>query len=109
MIPSFVARARSAWKGPFFVGFPNLRDCIERNIPIFTRARACTVLPSFVGARFNVHNGRAFIPVHVTPEMVGHKLGEFAPTRRAGKKPAAPERRPPNSPSKGKVSQTGRK
>jgi len=46
-----------------------------------TWARDCTVLPEFVGHTFAVHNGNKFIPVYVTESMVGHKLGEFAPTR----------------------------
>ena len=44
-------------------------------------ARACTIPPDFVGHTFTVHNGNKFIPVYVTENMVGHKLGEFAPTR----------------------------
>ncbi len=46
-----------------------------------TWARACTITPDFVGHTFAVHNGNKFIPVYVTEAMVGHKLGEFAPTR----------------------------
>jgi len=46
-----------------------------------TWARACTIVPEFVGHTFAVHNGRAFIKVFVTEDMVGHKLGEFSPTR----------------------------
>lgn len=49
--------------------------------PIKTWARACTVVPEFVGYTFMVHNGKAHLKVFVTEEMVGHKLGEFAPTR----------------------------
>ena len=49
--------------------------------PIKTWSRRSTILPQFVGQTFNVHNGHKFIPVYVTDEMVGHKLGEFAPTR----------------------------
>ena len=49
--------------------------------PIKTWARACTVVPEFVGKNFSVHNGRNFIKLYVTEDMVGHKLGEFAPTR----------------------------
>jgi len=49
--------------------------------PIKTWARACTVVPEFVGHTFMVHNGKAHLKVFVTEEMVGHKLGEFAPTR----------------------------
>ena len=46
-----------------------------------TWARDCTIVPEFVGHTFKVHNGRAFLDVFVTEDMVGHKLGEFAPTR----------------------------
>ncbi len=49
--------------------------------PIKTWARACTVVPEFVGHTFMVHNGKAHLKVFITEEMVGHKLGEFAPTR----------------------------
>ena len=49
--------------------------------PLKTWSRSCTIIPEFVGHNFNVHNGKAFIKVFVTEEMVGHKLGEFSPTR----------------------------
>jgi small subunit ribosomal protein S19 len=49
--------------------------------PIRTWSRRSTVIPEFVGFTFEVHNGRVFIPVRVSEKMVGHKLGEFAPTR----------------------------
>ncbi|MCK4624397.1 MAG: 30S ribosomal protein S19 [Phycisphaerae bacterium] len=49
--------------------------------PIKTWARACTIVPEFVGHTFNVHNGKIFHSVFVTEDMVGHKLGEFSPTR----------------------------
>jgi small subunit ribosomal protein S19 len=49
--------------------------------PIKTWARDCTIVPEFVGATFLVHNGKQFHKVYVTEEMVGHKLGEFSPTR----------------------------
>lgn len=48
---------------------------------IKTWARSCTIIPEFVGFTFLVHNGKKFIPVYVTEQMVGHKLGEFSPTR----------------------------
>jgi small subunit ribosomal protein S19 len=51
------------------------------NMPLKTWSRACTIVPEFVGQKFDVHNGRTFIQVYVTEDMVGHKLGEFAPTR----------------------------
>ena len=49
--------------------------------PIQTWARACTIIPEFVGHTFMVHNGRTFVKCYVTEDMVGHKLGEFSPTR----------------------------
>ncbi|KAN0065344.1 mitochondrial ribosomal small subunit component [Thecaphora frezii] len=82
MLPSTVVRARSAWKGPFFVAFPNLSEALKNNTPIRTNARSCTILPNFVGLKFLVHNGKHHIPISITEEMVGHKLGEFAPTRK---------------------------
>ncbi|KAF8335793.1 uncharacterized protein EI90DRAFT_2912937 [Cantharellus anzutake] len=77
-----IARSRSSWKGPFFVSFPNIQEAKQSGIPIKTRVRSCTILPTFVGARFRVYNGKDYIPVHITQEMVGHKLGEFSPTRK---------------------------
>jgi small subunit ribosomal protein S19 len=77
--------ARSIKKGPFVQ--KSLTDKVEgmnsRNEKrvIKTWSRASTVLPEFVGHTFAVHNGNKFIPVYVTENMVGHKLGEFAPTR----------------------------
>lgn len=49
--------------------------------PIKTWARECTIVPEFIGQKFDVHNGKVFHQVYVTDEMVGHKLGEFSPTR----------------------------
>lgn len=77
--------ARSVWKGPFVDGY--LIKKVEalhksgRRDPIKTWSRRSTLIPDFVGVTFSVHNGRKFIPVLVSEEMVGHKLGEFAPTR----------------------------
>ena len=53
----------------------------QRKQPIKTWARACTIVPEFVGHTFQVHNGRAFTDVFITEDMVGHKFGEFSPTR----------------------------
>lgn len=77
--------ARSVWKGPF-VDLHLLKKAQEaqeanNTKPIKTWSRRSTVLPDFVGLTFNVYNGHKFIPVSVNEEMVGHKLGEFAPTR----------------------------
>ncbi len=76
---------RSLKKGPFVT--PKLYAKVEqmategRKDPIKTWARACTIVPEFVGHTFMVHNGKAHLKVFVTEDMVGHKLGEFAPTR----------------------------
>ncbi|MDR2762594.1 MAG: 30S ribosomal protein S19 [Planctomycetaceae bacterium] len=77
--------SRSLKKGPFvnpklLVKVEKL-DSAVRKEPIKTWARACTIVPEFVGHTFLVHNGKAFIKVFVTEEMVGHKLGEFSLTR----------------------------
>ena len=77
--------ARSIWKGPFVDGYlikkANALLASGRHDPIKTWSRRSTIIPDFVGVTFAVHNGRKFIPVFVTEEMIGHKLGEFAPTR----------------------------
>jgi small subunit ribosomal protein S19 len=76
---------RSLKKGPFVT--PKLFAKVERMTSdgrkeaIKTWARACTIVPEFVGHTFMVHNGKLHIKVFVTEDMVGHKLGEFAPTR----------------------------
>ena len=77
--------ARSLKKGPFvewklLEKIDKLNESNQKK-PIKTWSRRSTVTPDFVGHTFNVHNGRSFIPVFVTENMVGHKLGEFAPTR----------------------------
>lgn len=74
-------RGRSAWKGPYFTAFPNISQALKNNAPVTTTARSCTVLPHFVGMRFLVHNGKQYVPLAITTDMVGHKLGEFANTR----------------------------
>jgi small subunit ribosomal protein S19 len=76
---------RSLKKGPYvdekLLGRIERLNVSGRKDPIKTWARASTISPDFVGHTFLVHNGRAHINVYVTEEMVGHKLGEFAPTR----------------------------
>ncbi|KAJ1936586.1 ribosomal protein S19/S15 [Linderina pennispora] len=79
---SLVALSRSVWKGPFYVHFPNLQESIRSGTPIKTMARASTIMPSMIGAKFLVHNGKEYTPVTVTEEMVGRKLGEFSHTRK---------------------------
>ena len=77
--------SRSIKKGPY-VDLKLLRKVEKQNQagtrnPIQTWARACTVIPEFIGHTFLVHNGRTHIKCYVTEDMVGHKLGEFAPPR----------------------------
>ena len=76
---------RSAKKGPFvneklYTKVMAAKDSGNRQ-PIKTWARACTIVPEFIGHTFSVHNGKVFNNVIVTEDMVGHKLGEFSPTR----------------------------
>ena len=77
--------ARSVKKGPFIDGYllKKVQEVREsgRNETIRTWSRRSTVLPQMVGLNFAVHNGHKFVPVHISDEMVGHKLGEFSPTR----------------------------
>ena len=77
--------ARSIRKGPFVDGYllkkADAAQASGRKDVIRTWSRRSTILPQFVGLTFGVHNGRKFIPVLVTENMVGHKFGEFAPTR----------------------------
>ena len=77
--------ARSLKKGPF-VDEKLFRKVMKQSEtggrePIKTWARSCTIVPEFVGFTFAVHNGKIFNKVFVTEDMVGHKLGEFSPTR----------------------------
>ena len=77
--------ARSTWKGPFVDGYL-LKKADKargggRNEIIKTWSRRSTIFPQFVGLTFGVHNGHKHIPVAVNEEMIGHKFGEFAPTR----------------------------
>ncbi len=95
---------RSVWKGPFIDR--SLLKKIDtarqsgKNTIIQTWSRRSTILPQMVGLTFGVHNGKKFIPVLVTDQMIGHKLGEFAPTREfkghsgGDKKAAAPAAAP---------------
>ena len=77
--------ARSIWKGPFVD--PSLIKKVEKQKkvinmkPIKTWSRNSTIIPEFVGVSFLIHNGRKFISITISEDMVGHKLGEFSPTR----------------------------
>lgn len=76
---------RSVWKGPFVDGYllkkADTSRGSGRNEVIKTWSRRSTILPQFVGLTFGVYNGNKFVPVLVTEEMIGHKFGEFSPTR----------------------------
>ena len=76
---------RSLWKGPFVDGYmlkkADKSRAAGRNDVIKTWSRRSTIMPQFVGLTFGVHNGHKHIPVAVSEEMIGHKFGEFAPTR----------------------------
>lgn len=80
--------ARSIKKGPYV--FPRLLAKVQKlnkegkKEVIKTWSRRSTIFPDFIGHTFAVHNGKDFIPVYVTEDMVGHKLGEFSPTRKCG-------------------------
>ena len=77
--------ARSVWKGPFVDGYllkkAEVARASSRNDVIKIWSRRSTILPQFVSLTFGVYNGHKFIPVLVTENMIGHKFGEFAPTR----------------------------
>ena len=84
---------RGVWKGPFV--HPSLLKKIDKlkdqtkKMPIKTWSRNSSIIPEFVGHSFLIHNGKSFIPITVSEEMVGHKLGEFSPTRKfSGHTPA---------------------
>ena len=84
---------RGVWKGPFV--HPSLLKKIDKikdkskKQPIKTWSRNSTIIPEFVGHSFLIHNGKTFIPITISEEMVGHKLGEFSPTRKfSGHTPA---------------------
>ena len=85
--------SRSIWKGPFLD--PSLIKKVEKlkdqlnKPPIKTWSRKSTIIPEFVGYSFLIYNGKKFIPIKISEEMVGHKLGEFSPTRQfSGHTPA---------------------
>ena len=80
--------ARSLKKGPFIDAHLASKvekvAASEKKEVIKTWSRRSTIYPNFIGLTFAVHNGKEFIPVYVTEDMVGHKLGEFVPTRKFG-------------------------
>ena len=102
--------ARAVWKGPFVE--ESLIKKVEKQKnetnkkPIKTWSRKSTIIPDFVGISFLIYNGKKFIPITISEDMVGHKLGEFAPTRQfhghtpADKKAAAEKAAAPTTENK---------
>ncbi|KAH8816456.1 mitochondrial ribosome small subunit component S19 [Xylogone sp. PMI_703] len=83
MLPTRALLARSVWKGPNIVPLAIVRPAPgQKTPPIKTQARSATILPNFVGLKFQVYNGKIYHDVTITEDMVGHKLGEFSPTRK---------------------------
>ena len=85
--------ARSVWKGPFveesLIKKVDKEKTNPNKKPIKTWSRKSTIIPDFVGISFLIYNGKKFIPIKISEEMVGHKLGEFSPTRQfSGHTPA---------------------
>ena len=85
--------ARSVWKGPFveesLIKKVDKQKGDSNKKPIKTWSRKSTILPDFIGISFLIYNGKKFIPITISEDMVGHKLGEFAPTRQfSGHTPA---------------------
>ncbi len=78
--------SRSVWKGPFVDSYllkkaEKVKESGRLNDPIKIWSRRSVIMPQFVGLHFHVYNGKKFIPVAVTENMIGHKFGEFSPTR----------------------------
>jgi len=99
--------ARSVWKGPFVD--PSLIKKVEKQKkesnrkPIKTWSRKSTIIPDFVGLSFLIYNGKKFILITVSEDMVGHKLGEFSPTRQfSGHTPADKKAKQEAEANKGK-------
>ncbi len=97
--------SRAVWKGPFVE--ESLMKKVDKykvdpkKIPIKTWSRKSTIIPDFVGVSFLIYNGKKFIPITVSEDMVGHKLGEFAPTRTFfGHTPADKKAKPAESEDK---------
>ncbi|SCU92839.1 LAME_0H15610g1_1 [Lachancea meyersii CBS 8951] len=81
MRQSLYLLSRSVWKGPNIVPLP-VKEALSKGAPIRTNARSATILPQFVGLKFQVHNGKEYVAFEVSEDMVGSKLGEFVPTRK---------------------------
>ena len=97
--------SRSVWKGPFVD--PSLLKKVEKLkgqstvAPIKTWSRKSTIIPDFIGISFLIYNGKKFIPIKISEEMVGHKLGEFSPTRQFHGHTPADKKAAQSTPSSG--------
>ena len=77
--------SRAKWKGPFLpdnILDNSLKKHQDIKTEIFTKVRSTVIIPQFVGLTINVHNGKLFSKIKITDKMLGHKLGEFSPTRK---------------------------
>ena len=96
--------SRAVWKGPFVD--PSLIKKVEKmknqnnKTPIKTWSRKSTIIPEFIGLSFLIYNGKKFIPIKISEEMVGHKLGEFSPTRQFSGHTPADKKAAQSEPSK---------
>lgn len=82
MFSSLRLLSRAAWKGPNVVPLPLKEAMNKPGMAIRTNARSATILPQFVGLKFQVHNGKEYVAFDITENMVGYKLGQFVPTRK---------------------------
>lgn len=80
-----VKKKRSSWKGPYIssILYKNVKDIQKKPFvkKIKTRSRNSVIMPFFLGKHFLVYNGKSYVPIRINSEMIGHKLGEFVPTR----------------------------
>lgn len=74
--------SRAKWKGPYFKTDLILSNIDRKNNEVFTKSRSSIIIPNLIGSTINVHNGKNFLKVKITENMIGRKLGEFAPTRK---------------------------
>ena len=98
--------ARSVWKGPFveesLIKKVEKQKIDPKKMPIKTWSRKSTIIPEFIGVSFLIYNGKKFIPLTVSEDMVGHKLGEFSPTRTFYGHTPADKKAKDSAPAKGK-------
>jgi len=79
---ALIKMSRAKWKGPYFKENLILKNNSTKNNEIFTESRSSIIIPNLIGSTINVHNGKNFLKVKITENMIGRKLGEFSPTRK---------------------------